>query len=81
MSAGESFEVRLAGGKVELADSLWGARHLLARAVAFDTDPTRPWNVLPAEIWRRDPNLFGGRAFVETISTVAELSAIDEQGP
>jgi hypothetical protein len=79
MSDGESFEVRLASGKVELADSLWGARHLVAHAVAFDADPTRPRNVLPAEIWRRDPSLFGGRAFVETISTVSELSAIDDR--
>jgi hypothetical protein len=80
VAEGQSLEVRLAGGTVEVADSLWCARHLIARAVAFDTDPTRPWNVLPAEIWRRDTSLFGGRAFVETISTVAELSSIDEPG-
>jgi hypothetical protein len=45
--------------------------------VAFDTDPTRPVNVLPAEIWRTGGNVFGGRVYVETISTAAELSALE----
>ena len=43
-------------------------------AVAFDDDPLNPRNVLPAEIWKRGPKLFGGRAFVETISTIADLT-------
>jgi hypothetical protein len=78
MSDSARFEVRLAGGVVEAADSLWGARHLVARAVAFDTDPLRPANVLPAEIWRRDTRLFGGRTYVETINTVSELSSLGD---
>jgi hypothetical protein len=69
-----SFEVRLANGDVERADSLWGVRHIVARRAAFDTDPTRPVNVLPAEIWKLDPSKFGGRSYVETINSVAELS-------
>jgi hypothetical protein len=48
----ESFEVKLANGERETADSLWGARNIIARRCAFDADPTRPVNVLPAEIWR-----------------------------
>jgi len=68
------FEARLANGEVEVADSLWGARHHIARRVAFDADPLDPRNVLPAEIWRTGANLFGGRAFVEKIFTTAELS-------
>jgi hypothetical protein len=73
----EAFEVKLANGETETADSLWGARHVVARRVAFDTDPTRPVNALPAEIWRTGANVFGGRVYVETISTVAELSTFD----
>lgn len=69
------FEARLANGEVEVADSLWGARHQIARRVAFDTDPLDPRNVLPAEIWKTGAHLFGGRAFVEKIFTAAELSA------
>jgi hypothetical protein len=69
------FEARLANGEVEVADSLWGARHQIARRVAFDTDPLDPRNVLPAEIWKMGAHLFGGRAFVEKIFTAAELSA------
>lgn len=68
------FEVRTADGQREVADSLWGARHVVARRVAFDRDPTRPVNVLPAEIWKLDPAKFGGRAYVETINSVSELS-------
>lgn len=71
------YEVRLPGGRSEVADSLWGARHVVARAAAFDKDPTRPVNVLPAEIWKLDPAKFGGRVFVETISSVAELSQLE----
>jgi hypothetical protein len=77
MSEGVRYEVRLASGRKETADSLWGARHLVARDVAFDNDPTRPVNVLPAEIWKLDPTKFGGRAYVETISTVGELSGLE----
>ena len=58
-----------------MADSLWGARHHLARRVAFDEDPLNPRNVLPAEIWKTGSSLFGGRAFVEKIFSAAELSA------
>jgi hypothetical protein len=68
------FEARLANGDVEVADSLWGARHHIARRVAFDTDPLNPTSVLPAEIWKTGSNLFGGRVFVEKIFTAAELS-------
>ena len=76
MVAGEiRFEARLANGDVEVADSLWGARHVIARRVAFDDDPRNPRNVLPAEIWKTGPNLFGGRAFVEKIFTAVELSS------
>jgi hypothetical protein len=47
MSEGVSFEVRLANGDKEVADSLWGARHVVARRAAFDKDPLRPVNALP----------------------------------
>lgn len=77
MSEGVSFEVRLANGDKEVADSLWGARHVIARCAAFDTDPLRPVNVLPAEIWKLDPAKFGGRSFVEMISAVAELTELE----
>ena len=73
------YEARLANGDVEVADSLWGAHHHIARRVAFDTDPLNPRNVLPAEIWKTGPNLFGGRAFVENILSPTELSAFEEQ--
>jgi hypothetical protein len=72
---GVSFEVRLANGEVETAESQWAAHHVVARRIAFDTDPTRPVNVLPAEIWKLDPTRFGGRVYVETIFTAADLSA------
>jgi hypothetical protein len=68
------FEVRFANGDVETADSLWGARHAVARRAAFDTDPTHPVNVLPAEIWKTGANVFRGRVYVETINKVSELS-------
>ena len=68
------FEARLANGDVEVAESLWGARHAIARRVAFDADPLNPRNVLPAEIWKKDKSLFGGQVFVEKIFTAAELS-------
>ena len=68
------YEVKLANGEVEIADSLWGARHVLARRAAFDKDPLRPVNVLPGTISKLGKQYFGGRVFVETVSTVAELS-------
>jgi len=74
MGGGTGFEVRLANGEVQQADSLWAARHEIARRVAFDKDPTRPVNVLPAEIWRTEASVFGGRVYVETIRTASELS-------
>jgi len=77
VSANVSFEARLANGEVEHAGSLWGARHAVARRAAFDTDPLRPANVLPAEIWKTGANVFGGRVYVETIASVAELSEIE----
>jgi hypothetical protein len=64
---------------VEAADSLWAARHLVARAVAFGTDPLRPAQVLPAEIWRRDARFLGGCTYVETISTASELTSLGDQ--
>jgi len=74
----ESFEVKLANGETESADSLWGARHVVARRAAFDSDPLHPVNVLPAEIWKTGANVFGGRVYVETIRTAAELSAFED---
>jgi hypothetical protein len=73
------YEVKLANGDVEVADSLWGARHLLAQRVAFAPDPTRPSTVLPATVSKLGRQFFGGRVFVETITTVAELSAISDE--
>jgi hypothetical protein len=73
----EAFEVKLANGETESAETLWGARHVIARRAAFDTDPLRPANVLPAEIWKTGANVFGGRVFVETIQSVSELSAFE----
>jgi hypothetical protein len=73
----ERFEVRLANGEREAAASLWAARHVIARRAAFDADPLRPVNVLPAEIWKLDAKAFGGRVYVETIRTAAELSEVD----
>jgi hypothetical protein len=70
----EAFEVKLANGDVETADSLWGARHVVARRAAFAADPLRPVDVLPAEIWKVGANVFGGRVYVEKIWTAAELS-------
>ena len=69
-----TYEARLANGDVEVADSLWGARHHIARRVAFDTDPLNPTNILPAEIWKKGANFFGRGVFVEKIFTAAELS-------
>ncbi|HZQ02526.1 MAG TPA: hypothetical protein VFA88_00740 [Gaiellaceae bacterium] len=73
-----AYEVRLANGETESAESLWGARHVVARRAAFDADPLRPVNVLPAEIWKVGANVFGGRVFVETIRSVGELSAYED---
>lgn len=44
------FEVKLANGEGLSARSLWEARHIVARRIAFDEDPLNPRNVLPAEI-------------------------------
>ena len=74
MAAEERFEVRLANGETEVASSLWGARHVIARRAAFDADPLRPANVLPARIYKLGPQFFGGRTFAEEIRTVSELS-------
>jgi hypothetical protein len=71
---GVRFEVRLANGEVETADSQWGAHHVVARRLAFDVDPTRPVNVLPAEIWKLDPTRVGGRVYLETIYTASDLT-------
>ncbi len=71
-----SYEVRLASGEREAADSLWSARHIVARRVAFDTDPVNPRNVLPAEIWKVGPGTFGRGLFIERIESASELSAI-----
>ena len=35
-------------------------------------------NVLPAEVWKTGASVFGGRVYVETISTAAELSAFEQ---
>jgi hypothetical protein len=69
------YEVRLANGEVEVADSLWGAHHAIARRAAFEVDPLDPRNVLPARISKLGRQYFGGRAFVEEIRSVAELSS------
>jgi hypothetical protein len=74
VAAEERFEVRLANGETEVASSLWAAHHVIARRAAFDADPLRPANVLPARISRLGPQFFGGRTFVEEIRTVRELS-------
>jgi hypothetical protein len=69
------YEVKLANGDVELADSLWGARHIVAQRAAFAPDPLRPTSVLPATISALGRKYFGGRAFVEQLTSVSELSA------
>jgi hypothetical protein len=76
MSAQTAFEVRYADGSVEPADSLWGARHLIARRVAFDSNPVDPRSVLPAQIFEKGRHLFGGRAVVEKIESTDELTSI-----
>jgi len=68
------YEVKLANGEVEVADSLWGARHIVARRVSFARDPLRPTDVLPASIFAIGRKYFGGRSFVEELRTVSELS-------
>ena len=70
------FEAKLANGESERADSLWGARHIVARRLAFDVDPLNPRNVLPAEIWKLEPAMFGG-VFVELISSPSDLTATE----
>jgi hypothetical protein len=76
----EAYEVKLADGELEAAGSLWGARHVIARRVAFDTDPVNPRNVLPAEIWKTGQKVFGGRVYVETIFTASELTTEGDPG-
>jgi hypothetical protein len=68
------YEVRLANGEVEVADSLWGARHVIARRASFARDPLRPTDVLPATIYALGEKYFGGRSFVDEFRTVSELS-------
>ena len=68
------YEVKFANGEIETADSLWGARHLIAQRVAFASDPTKPWSVLPATVSALGKKYFGGRTLVETINSVSELS-------
>jgi hypothetical protein len=75
------FEVSLANGETETADSLWAAYHVIARRAAFDADPLKPRNVLPARISKLGKQFFGGRVFVEEILTVGELSALTSQEP
>ena len=74
MCEGTRYEVQLANGDREIADSLWAAHHVIARRAAFDADPLRPRNVLPARIYKLGKQYFGGRVFVEEILTVVELS-------
>jgi hypothetical protein len=70
----ERYEVRLANGDVEIADSLWGAHHAIARRAAFAADPLKPRSVLPARISKLGKQYFGGRVFVEEILSVKDLS-------
>jgi hypothetical protein len=74
MAGDERYEVRLANGEVEIAESLWGAHHVIARRAAFDADPLKPRNVLPARISKLGKQYFGGRVFVEEILSLKELS-------
>ncbi len=68
------FEVSLANGETETAESLWGAHHIIARRAAFDTDPLDPRNILPARIYELGSRYFGGRSFVAEIARLGELS-------
>lgn len=68
------YEVRFPNGDRETADSRWGAHHLIARRAAFDSDPLRPVNVLPARIFKLGKQYFGGSVFAEEILNVNELS-------
>ena len=69
------YEVQFANGDHEIADSLWAAHHAIARRAAFDADPLRPRNVLPARIYKLGRQYFGGRVFAEEILSVSELSS------
>jgi hypothetical protein len=71
---GTRYEVQLANGDREITDSLWAAHHVIARRAAFDADPLRPRNVLPARIYKLGKQYFGGRVFAEEILSVRELS-------
>jgi hypothetical protein len=75
----ERYEVQLASGETEVADSLWGARHVVARRVAFASDPADPAEILPARIYRLGRQYFGGRTFAEEIRTANELTAVSSE--
>ena len=75
MSDETQYEVQLANGERETADSLWGAHHVIARRAAFDKDPLRPVNVLPARIFKVGKQYFGGRVFAEEIRSLSELNS------
>ena len=74
MSGETRYEVEFPNGERETADSLWGAHHAIARRAAFDIDPLKPRNVLPARIYKLGKQYFGGRVFAEEILSVSELS-------
>jgi hypothetical protein len=74
MSGETRYEVEFPNGERETADSLWGAHHAIARRAAFDVDPLKPRNVLPARIYKLGKQYFGGRVFAEEILSVSELS-------
>jgi hypothetical protein len=69
------YEVELANGERETTDSLWGAHHVIARRAAFDRDPLRPVNVLPARIFKLGKQYFGGRVFAEEILSLRDLDS------
>ena len=74
MSEESRYEVEFPNGEREAADALWGAHHAIARRAAFDIDPLKPRNVLPARIYKLGRQYFGGRVFAEEIRSVSELS-------
>jgi hypothetical protein len=74
MSEDTKYEVLLANGERETVDSLWAAHHAIARRAAFDADPLRPRNVLPARIYKLGKQYFGGRVFAEEILSVRDLN-------
>jgi hypothetical protein len=74
MSDETRYEVQLANGERETVDSLWAANHAIARRAAFDADPLRPRNVLPARIYKLGKQYSGGRVFAEEILSVRDLN-------